>query len=227
MKRRAVIALGTPALCIGARLVAAAGERHDVPDAGGLDAALQRLRTLPGAASYLLHVGERGSAARFAHQPNLLLFIASAYKTFVLGQYLRDVEARRLSLDEQIPIDAGIRNFGSPVFLSLAGTTTAQSVLEAMITHSANMATDAATTKVGPDPVRSLIAEAGLRSIRIPATTRLFASYLFGAPPGTDIGWNGLQRALCSGEEQWQDLPSIRWSRRRWSQQLLPLTQSM
>lgn len=92
-------------------------------------------------------------------------------------------------------IDDGVRSFGSPVFLGLGGTTTARSVLEAMITHSDNTATDAATRKVGADRVRALIAEAGLPTVRIPDSTRIFASCLFGAPPGTDIGWEGLQHA--------------------------------
>ncbi|CAA9526525.1 MAG: hypothetical protein AVDCRST_MAG62-1502 [uncultured Sphingomonas sp.] len=196
MKRRSMIALAAPMLCTGATRTATAEERYDIPDVGNLDMALRRFRALPGSPSYLLHIGERGSSGRFAHQPNLFLFIASAFKTFVLGQYLRDVETGRTSLDEHLPIDDGIRNFGSPVFLSLAGTTTARSVLEAMITHSDNMATDAAMLKVGADQVRALIAEAGLRSIRIPDTTRLFASYLFGAPRGTDLGWTGLQQIL-------------------------------
>jgi beta-lactamase class A len=124
-----------------------------------------------------------------------VLFVASAYKTFVLGQYLRDVEAGRLSEGEALPIDDRIRSPGSPVFLDLTGRLAARFVLEAMIAHSDNTATDLATLKVGADRVRALIAEAGLQSTRIPDSTRIFASYLFGAPAGTDLGWIGVQRA--------------------------------
>ena len=92
----------------------------------------------------------------------------------MLGQYLRDVEAGRLAGDEQLAIDDSVRNFGSPVFLNLAGTTEARVVLEAMIAHSDNIATDRATLKVGADRVRALIAQAGLRFIRIPDTTSFF-----------------------------------------------------
>jgi beta-lactamase class A len=113
----------------------------------------------------------------------------------VLGQYLRDVEAGLLSEDEQLAIDDGVRTLGSPVFLELAGTTTARSVLEAMITHSDNIATDIATGKVGADRVRALVAQAGLRSIRIPDSTRRFTSYILGAPAGVDLGWPGILRA--------------------------------
>ena len=113
----------------------------------------------------------------------------------MLGQYLRDVEAGLLSEDEQLTIDDSVRMLGSPVFLDLAGTTAARSVLEAMITHSDNIATDIATGKVGADRVRALIAQAGLRSIRIPDTTRRFLSYIFGAPAGVDLGWPGILQA--------------------------------
>src|SRR5689334_10055990 len=81
-------------------------------------------------------------------------------KTFVLAQYLRDVEAGLLSEEEQLAIDDGVRTLASPVFLNLAGTTLARSVLEAMITHSDNIATG----KIGADRVRALIAQAGLRA---------------------------------------------------------------
>jgi len=156
-----------------------------------LDAALQRFAALPGTKSYLLHVGPGGSAGQIAEQPDLFLFTASAYKTFVLGQYLRDVEAGRLSEDEQVPIDDSVRMIGSQVFLNLTGTTTARSVLEAMITHSDNTATDIATEKVNADRVRALIAQADLPSIRIPDSTRRFRSYIGGAPAGVDLGWPG------------------------------------
>ena len=162
---------------------------------GQLGAALQRYLALPGTKSYLIRAGQGGSLGRIAHRPNLFLFTASAYKTFVLGQYLRDVEAGRLAEDELLAIDDSVRMWGSPVFLYLAGKTPARSVLEAMITHSDNIATDIATGQVGADRVRALIAQAGLRSIRIPDSTRRFASYLYGAPAGVDLGWPAILEA--------------------------------
>ncbi|MBV9748231.1 MAG: serine hydrolase [Acetobacteraceae bacterium] len=162
---------------------------------GDLGAALQGFLALPGTMSCLIHAGQGGSLGRIAHRPKLVLFTASAYKTFVLGQYLRDVEAGLLSEDEQLAIDDSVRNVGSPVFIDLAGTIQARSVLDAMIAYSDNIATDLATRTVGADRVRALIAEAGLTSIRIPDTTRLFASYVIGAPAGVDLGWPGIMQA--------------------------------
>ena len=163
---------------------------------GGLTAALQAYRALPGTKSYLIHVGPSGSLSRVAYRPSLSLFTASAYKTFVLGQYLRDVEAGLLSEDEQLAIDDSVRTIGSPVFQNLAGRTQASLVLDAMIAYSDNTATDLATEKVGADRVRALIVELGLSSIRIAASTRRLFSYLFGAPAGVDLGWPGVLNAV-------------------------------
>ena len=163
---------------------------------GGLDRALRRFLDLPGTKSYLIHVGQGGVLRRIAHQPGLLLSTASAYKTFVLGQCLRDVDTGRLAQDEQLAIDDSVRMIGSPAFIELAGTTEARVVLEAMIAHSDNVATDRATLEVGADRVRALIAEAGLRSIRIPDSTRIFLSYILGEPAGVDLGWPEIANAF-------------------------------
>jgi beta-lactamase class A len=169
---------------------------------GDLAAALRAYRTLPGTKSYLIHVGPGGSLGRVPHRPHLSLFTASAYKTFVLGQYLRDVEAGTLSEDEQLAIDDSVRTIGSPVFQNLAGSTQARSVLDAMLAYSDNTATDLATGKVSADKVRALIAQLGLSSIRIPDSTRRLFSYVFGAPAGVDLGWPGVLNAV-------QNLPVI------------------
>jgi beta-lactamase class A len=153
------------------------------------------------------------------HRPDLFLFTASAYKTFVLAQYLRDVEAGRLVEDEQLAIDDSVRMVSSPVFIELAGTTEARVVLEAMIAHSDNIATDRATGEVGADGVRALIAEAGLRTSRIPDSTRIWVSYLVGAPAGVDLGWPRIVDALP--EPAWSPPPTAQqrghagWQRAR------------
>jgi beta-lactamase class A len=71
-------------------------------------------------------------------------------------------------------------------------------VLEAMIAHSDNTATDVALAAAGVDKVRALIAEAGLKATQIPNSTRRLFSWLAGAPKGVDVGWVGMQR-LVSG----------------------------
>jgi beta-lactamase class A len=160
-----------------------------------LGAPLRRYLDLPGTKSYLVHAGPGGALGQLAYHSDRFLFTASAYKTFVLGQYLRDVETGVLSEDEQVAIDDSVRMFSSPVFFELGGMTQARSVLDAMIAYSDNTATDLATGKVGADRVRALLAQLGLSSIRIPDSTRRFFSYLLGAPEGVDLGWPGIRDA--------------------------------
>src|ERR1700737_89088 len=200
MQRRTLFSLAAASAMLAASAVtdtalAAAdddgGSGEQQHTGGDLGVALRRYLALPGTKSYMIHVGQGGSLARITHRPDLFLFTASAYKTFVLGQYLRDVEAGRLAEDEPLAIDDSVRMIPSPAFIELAGTTEARVVLEAMIAHSDNTATDRATSEVGADRVRALVAEAGLRSIRIPDSTRIFLSYLVGAPAGAALGWPG------------------------------------
>ena len=207
MKRRIFASLAVSTLAASTRIAwgqggADAGSSDMLRSgiSGDLGAALRRYLALPGTKSYLVHAGPGGALGQLSHHPGRFLFTASAYKTFVLGQYLRDVEAGRLSEDEQVAIDDGVRMFSSPVFLELDGTTQARSVLDAMIAYSDNTATDLATGKVGADRVRALIAELGLASIRIPDSTRRFSSYQLGAPAGVDLGWSGIADILAGSK---------------------------
>jgi beta-lactamase class A len=96
-------------------------------------------------------------------------------------------------------VNDSVRHSDSSVLLDLTGTTPARSILEAMITHSDNTATDIALLRVGPNRVRSFIAAARLGATLIPDSTRRFFSYNVGAPLGVDIGWSGVQQVLASG----------------------------
>lgn len=160
-----------------------------------LQAAVERFAALP-SASCLVVADQSGKQWQVSHQPTARLFVGSAIKTFILAQYLRDVEAERLAENTQMTIDDSVRSLSSPVFLKLTGTTPAVSVLEAMIAHSDNTATDVAMAAVGPDRVRALIAQAGLKQTQVPDSTRRLFSYLAGAPVGADVGWSDMQRLL-------------------------------
>lgn len=159
-----------------------------------IEAALADFRVLPGDTSYAIKVDQPASAWSATHQPDDRLFVGSAVKTFILTRYLRDVEEGLLSADDQVAIDDSVRSLSSPVFLNLTGSTPARSVLEAMITHSDNTATDIALGLVQPERVRSFLSETGLGSAAIPTSTRYLFSYLAGAPLGVDEGWEGMLR---------------------------------
>jgi len=138
-----------------------------------LETRLQEFKAFPGTTSFRIDIGRDEVASDSAADQ---LFVASAIKTFILCQYLRDVEAGRLSEDEQLPVNDSVRHSDSVVLLDLTGTTPARSILEAMITHSDNTATDIALLRVGPNRVRSFIAAARLGATLIPDSTRRFFS---------------------------------------------------
>ncbi len=193
--RRLVLKLGASAIAATA-LQGCGGARADTTTPVAVQEAIAGLATLAPATSGVLvqnHAASGGWSA--SHQAGQQLFVGSAVKTFILAQFLRDVEATPLTTSEntQVAVDDNVRSPGSPVLLKLSGTTTYRSVLEAMITHSDNTATDIALAKSQPDRVRALIREAGLSQTRIPDSTRKLFSYLAGAPSGTDLGWAGMQ----------------------------------
>jgi beta-lactamase class A len=171
-----------------------------------LDRSLQQFKSLPGTTSFRIDTGRYEVASDLAARQ---LFVASAIKTFIVCQYLRGVEAGHLSEDEQLPVNDSVRTSGSPVLLELTGTTPARSILEAMIAHSDNTATDIALLRVGPDRVRSFISAERFRATLIPDSTRRFFSYNVGAPLGTDIGWSGVQQVLASGQSLGSPRPPL------------------
>jgi len=173
------------------------------PPAGGpqaVQAAMQRFAALAPEGSHgLVHAaGAQGAprAWQVQHQPDRVLFVGSAVKTFIAAQFLRDVEAGRngLSEDMQCEVSDRFRSPGSPVLVGLQGRMPYRSALEAMIAHSDNTATDIVLDAVGADRVRALIAQRGFSATRIPDSTRKLFSYMAGAPSGQDLGWDGMQR---------------------------------
>jgi beta-lactamase class A len=137
-----------------------------------------------------------------------LLFIASAFKVFVLTEYLRQAEAAldpaaaiplRQQLNQQMteewPLDASVYTLGSPIFNppNLTGKVTARAALQAMISDSDNTGADMALAHVGADRVRAFIASIGLRNTRIPTSTRDFIGYAAGFPDWQQTTWAQLE----------------------------------
>ena len=162
-----------------------------------LQTQLRQFKQFPGTTSFRIDIGNH---TLVSDSSSTQLFVASAIKTFIICQYLRDVEAGLLSEDEQLDVNDSVRTIDSSVLLNLTGTTPARSILEALITHSDNTATDIALLHVGPDRVRSFIAAAGFGATLIPNSTRRFLSYNFGAPLGVDLGWAGIQQVIQTGQ---------------------------
>jgi beta-lactamase class A len=140
-------------------------------------------------------------------QADRQLVIASAFKVFVLAEYLRQAEdgldatsstplAAQLGerMQEQLPLDESVYTLGSPILNPphLVGTVTARTALQAMILESDDTATDILLKHIGPDRVRGLIASQGLTQTRIPDSTRQYVGYVFGDPDWRTLTWERL-----------------------------------
>ena len=129
---------------------------------------------------------------------NDVLFVGSAVKTFILAQYLRGAENDLPYAEKkQLAIDNTVRSPSSSVFGDqstddpsvLTGRTRTRNVLEAMITHSDNTATDAVMAVAGVANVRALITEANLKTVQIPTSTRRLFIYL-ASGEDRDMSWD-------------------------------------
>jgi beta-lactamase class A len=125
------------------------------------------------------------------------MFVGSAVKSFILAEYLQQFGVPRHQLSV---IDDNIRSISGSVFgfegsdpeVNLEGTTLTRNVLEAMISHSDNTATDSILADVGADKVRDLIADVGLSSVKIPDSTRRLFAYL-ASGRNVDVDWETLK----------------------------------
>jgi beta-lactamase class A len=155
---------------------------------GLADDIIAAFQTLPGKKALLILAPAAGAASelRVTLNADSALFCASAFKGFVLAEFLRMVDAGEATLTELLPVNDSIWSLGSAVLAPLPGTVTgevnARTALDAMISRSDNTATDMMLKRVGPDGVRSFIASIGLHNTRIPNSTRQFFGYVLGDP---------------------------------------------
>lgn len=150
-----------------------------------------------------------------ALNPETTLFCGSSFKVFVLAEYLRQIEgepgAVKKRLAEELVLDETVFAPSSSVFNppNLRGKVSAQTVLEAMIVHSDNTATDMALKHVGAERVRQFIHTIGLRDARIPTSTRDFFGYIFGYPEWRNIPWSKIAESLADTKDPAQPRPII------------------
>jgi beta-lactamase class A len=158
---------------------------------------------LPGDKAFkILAPGTRGRP-KFEAQldPDRMLFVASAIKTFVLCEALRQIDSPDIvdKLEKkELGLDSNIWSLGSPTFNPphLKGTVLERATLEAMITSSDNTATDMMFKLAGVSNVREFISSAGLTQTLVPESTRAFSAYLFGADNYKTITWEELLKVV-------------------------------
>ncbi|HEY6326631.1 MAG TPA: serine hydrolase [Candidatus Cybelea sp.] len=158
--------------------------------ASGLGALIEReLARLPGPHGAAVAISKNRSRTLAIRLNSSLVFLAgSAFKIFVLTRFLQMVERGEASLGQLLSVDESVLVPGSPALfpdgktITLRGALPARIVAQLMIDYSDNTATDMMLKLVGPDSVRSLIAGAGLTSVKIPDSIRRFFTYSSGYP---------------------------------------------
>jgi beta-lactamase class A len=134
------------------------------------------------------------------------LFVASADKTFLLCEALRQADSPDVihTLETtDLALNSSVWSFGSPTFNqpNLTGIVSERTTMEAMITRSDNTATDILFKLAGADDVRKFIASAGLKNTLVPDSTRALTAYLFGAPNCLTITWDELQNVVQNDQK--------------------------
>jgi beta-lactamase class A len=161
------------------------------------DHILARFATLPGKhALCIVSPAVRGSDFEVSLNPDTALFCGSAFKAFVLAEYMRRIDAGNASVQELLTLDSNVWSLSAPVLTPYPGTLTGQinarTVLDAMISRSDNTATDMAMNRLGVDRIREFISSIGLTGARIPDNTRKFFGYIFGDPQWETITFEQL-----------------------------------
>jgi len=165
----------------------------------------QLFKRLPGdkaVSIYAPPVGGRGVRVRF--NSSQMLFVASAYKTFLLCELMRQLDSPDIvhTLETTpVTLDSTVWSPSSPTFNApkVTGTVLERATLEAMVTTSDNTATDMVSKIVGVGNVRDFISSIGLTQTLIPDSTRAFAAYLLGADNYLTITWDQLNALIDKG----------------------------
>jgi beta-lactamase class A len=137
----------------------------------------------------------RGQEFMATLNPERLMFCASSFKGYVLGEALRQIDTPDVSKTlgtTELTLDSSVWSLGSTVFNppKLTGLVTEQTTLEAMVSHSDNTAADMTLKHVGADKVRNFVSSIGLQNTRIPNSTRQAIGYIFGAQNWQTITWD-------------------------------------
>lgn len=169
------------------------------------EAILSLFKSLPGDVGVKIHAPAVNNKPEFsvALNSSKQLFVGSAFKTFVLCEALRQVDAPNVVQTltaNQLALDASVWSLDSATFNppNLIGKVSQRTALEAMILHSDNTGTDMSLKHVGPDKVREFIASIGLKNTMTPESTRVFFGYLLGAKDYKAFTWEEIGAAANS-----------------------------
>lgn len=171
---------------------------------------LQTFRSLPGTVGLKLWAPAMAGGPEWTveQNPDEQMFIASAFKAFVLAETLRQVEAAidpksttppaaqlATRMQTLLPLNESVFMPGSTVFNppNLSGDVSLRTALEAMISHSDDTATDIVLKHTDADKIQAFIDGMGLTQTRIPASGAQFIGFIMGLPDWQHTTWAQLE----------------------------------
>jgi beta-lactamase class A len=119
-------------------------------------------RTFPG--EFAVYVKDLATGTRYEYNSATPIYLASTIKLAVMIELFRQVEAKQISLDEELVYSAPDIRDGAPLlsFLRIGTPVSIQILLEAMIQQSDNAATDILIRHIGLDNVNRGLVKEGL-----------------------------------------------------------------
>lgn len=148
---------------------------------------LKLFADLPGMVSLKIDAPatKKSPGLQVSQNPGRQMFVASAFKTFVLCEALRQADSPNVVntiTSKQLSMDPSVWSLDSATFNppNMIGVVSERTAMEAMVMHSDNTGTDMMLKLAGPDNVRSFISSIGLTKTLIPDSTRVFVAYLLG-----------------------------------------------
>jgi beta-lactamase class A len=205
------------AASLGNRLSATTAHAHEAttaslsegPDSLSVEI-LQAFRGLPGTVGLKLWAPAMAGGPEWAvsQNPDEQMFIASAFKAFVLAETLRQLEEAidpasttppagqfAAGLRTLLPLNDSVFMPGSTVLNPphLSGEISLRTALEAMISHSDDTATDIVLKYFGAENVQAFVDNMGLTQTVIPASGAQFIGYIMGLPDWQQTTWVQLE----------------------------------
>src|SRR5688572_21819962 len=123
---------------------------------------IRTARTFPG--EFALYVKDLSTGTRYEFNAATPIYLASTVKLAVMIELFRQIEAKQISLDEELVYGAPDVRDGAPLlsFLRTGTPISIQILLEAMIQQSDNAATDIIIRHIGLDNVNRGLVKEGL-----------------------------------------------------------------
>jgi beta-lactamase class A len=143
--------------------------------------------------------------------------MASTFKIAVAGTLLAQVDAGRISLQQMVPVDPALvlSSEGIAETFPFPGVSASvRNLLESMLTHSDNTATNVLTQLAGgPAAVTAWVKSAGVEGMRIDGDTNGIVGRFFGLPPEGEPVEAQLKKLIAAnpGLEELDSKPNARF----------------